>query len=494
MKTFPKLGKPTRHGYRRSKGYIEKDGQFIQKPFWLGRDPVAAMAKVQIIDEQGCLLDERDGKLVWSAEQLVSIERSFAEIDARLAGRVVLVPLTAQAVVPSVSVFPLQQLPTPIPSNGISLHLALDQYSAFVQTRNEIAQKTMEMIAQRIRSLKHHLPDLPLSEIRFAELQQLRSAITARPACRRQADAKVKMPASPISIMTVRNWLSTLGQAFGWFRKTGRWRKPSELESEELNSVFFLAKLERRGLCRNRAEQAQLFSPKPTLTLDELCVYYRIALPVQRLYLLMGTCLGWRQRQIADLRKSDIVSRKGEHYVRFLRTKTGVEGDLWLCPELASLLIPRVALTPAHPENFALLTENSMPLVHLSASGFDTDSIKLSWGRLRRQVEKKGIRSLAFDSLRRFAGQTISNVGDPFLAQVFLAQVPESILEQHYAGRGIGVGIGRTAFEKVQEVQQEVHRMLAPLFASVNTPLTDLVQRVNDGVAAGSDESGVRAA
>ena len=59
---------------------------------------------------------------------------------------------------------------------------------------------------------------------------------------------------------------------------------------------------------------------------------------------------------------------------------------------------------------------------------------------------------MPFDSLRRFAGQTINNLGDPFLAQAFLAQVPESVLEKHYAGRGISVGIGSTAFEKVHDV------------------------------------------
>jgi hypothetical protein len=110
---------------------------------------------------------------------------------------------------------------------NLSLHDALDQYADFVRTRNEIAEKTREMIRQRIRSLKVHLPDMPLCSIAFEELQQLRSAITARPPCRRRADAKDQSIANeelPISIMTTRNWLTTLGQAFSWFRKTGRWR------------------------------------------------------------------------------------------------------------------------------------------------------------------------------------------------------------------------------------------------------------------------------
>ena len=85
--------------------------------------------------------------------------------------------------------------------------------------------------------------------------------------------------------------------------------------------------------------------------------------------MLLGICLGWRQRQITDLRRGDIVIRNGEYYLKFMRTKTGVEGDLWLCPELAKLLLERVSRTPANHEDYALLTENNLPLVHTSAKG-----------------------------------------------------------------------------------------------------------------------------
>jgi len=158
--------------------------------------------------------------------------------------------------------------------------------------------------------------------------------------------------------------------------------------------------------------------------------------------------------------------------------------ELWICPELAEMLIARISKTPNNADNYALLTENDMPLLHTTANGHDTDSIGLVWDCLRRRVLKLGGRSFPFDSLRRFAGQAVSNMGDPFLAQVFLAQVPQSVLEQHYAGRGIGIGIGQTAFEKVQDIQRKVYAALKPMFDAVNEPTAKLVERIANADAA----------
>src|SRR5690606_8192980 len=89
----------------------------------------------------------------------------------------------------------------------------------------------------RVKSLKYHLPNAPLSSVQFEQLQEFRNQITARPVCRRQQSSKKQREARPISIMTTRNWLSTLGQAFRWFRKTHRWTMPSSLDFDDLQQV-----------------------------------------------------------------------------------------------------------------------------------------------------------------------------------------------------------------------------------------------------------------
>lgn len=481
MRNLPKLGTPTKYGYRCSKGFSYKDGKLTQHVFWLGRDATFALQKQAAVEEAAATIERDDaGRVIWTDCPLALLKQRFDSIERAVA----VVPTVAtRPPVQSVPAFATTPLPPPVQRFNLSLHVALDQFCDWVRTRNEIATKTREMICQRVRSLKFHLPNAPLASVDFDMLQQFRSTITARPPMRRMADAKVKMQAPPISLMTTRNWLQTLGQAFKWFRKTGRWVRPSGLDIEDQQDVFFLSKSEIMRLSNNREEKSRLGKPKATFTLDELAIYYKLAVGGQRLYMLLGICLGWRQRQITDLRRGDIVIRNGEYFLKFMRTKTGVEGDLWLCPELAKLLIERVSRTPANHEDYALLTENNLPLVHTSANGHDTDSIGLTWNCLRRRAAKVGCPSLAFDALRRFAGQAVSNLGDPFLAQVFLAQVPESVLEKHYAGRGIGIGIGSTAFEKVHEVQRRVHAVLKPLFDATRTDMQTLKKRMLDANA-----------
>lgn len=477
-KTLPKLGTPTKYGYRSSKGFVRKGDKVVQQAFWLGPDPTLALQKLLAIEDAAAAHERDDaGRIVWADEAIAALKQRFQQIEnAVTAASAVAAPPVVQAV----PVFAATPLPPRPDLPNLTLHAALDQYVAHVNGRNEIGLKTKTMTKHRIKSIKHHLPDVPLAAIQFEHLQEFRNVFTARPVCRRQRPRGGSVAdGRPISVMTARNWLSTLGQAFRWFRKTNRWAKPVSLDAEDLEQVFFLSKSERNRICSSREERQMLGKPKPTPTLDELCLYYKLAAPGQRLYLLMGICLGWRQAQITDLRKQDLVRRGGEYFIKFERTKTNVEAELWVCPELAAMLIARVQKTPNNPDNYALLTENDMPLVHTTRNGHDTDSIGLVWDSLRRRVVKVGCRSHPFDSLRRFAGQAVSNAGDPFLAQVFLAQVPQSVLEQHYAGRGIGIGVGQTAFAKVHEVQRKVHAALKPMFDAVNEPTDKVVARVN---------------
>ena len=50
-KSFPSLGKPTKYGYRCSRGFVVNEhGQTVQKFFWLGSDTTKAMLKLTVID------------------------------------------------------------------------------------------------------------------------------------------------------------------------------------------------------------------------------------------------------------------------------------------------------------------------------------------------------------------------------------------------------------------------------------------------------------
>ena len=40
----------------------------------------------------------------------------------------------------------------------------------------------------------------------------------------------------------------------------------------------------------------------------------------------------------------------------------------------------------------------------------------------------------------------------------------KSIARQHYIGLGVNVGVGKTKYERLHEVQREIHKYLKPLF------------------------------
>ncbi len=83
MQSLPQLGKLTRHGYRRAKGYVDQNGKRVQKTFWLGRNPSTAIEKIKVIERHAERSELLDGQLIWSDAQIVAIEKAFDEIEGR---------------------------------------------------------------------------------------------------------------------------------------------------------------------------------------------------------------------------------------------------------------------------------------------------------------------------------------------------------------------------------------------------------------------------
>jgi hypothetical protein len=108
-------------------------------------------------------------------------------------------------------------------------------------------------------------------------------------------------------------------------------------------------------------EKKTVKKPKPTFTLEELRILWKLAWPGARMYMLMGLSLGRTQKEIATMRKDDLVEKDGELFIDKLRNKTGVPGYWWVFPELATMLSSRVATTPENPDNLAFLTSNGLP-------------------------------------------------------------------------------------------------------------------------------------
>lgn len=461
--------------YAVSIGFYLKDGKRAQKKFSLGSERSSAIRKARSLrvawdDETTC---DAQGKKVWSEQ---SIQRALAFADpktppnATTASHPNLAALRPASRTP-VPVFAPDPPPKPVPA-FYTLPQALDEFDTFFSQRTDIGEKHRDVIATRIKSVKAHieeifwatngtqvwLKDLPMCQIDLEWLTRIRNKITSRPLTRFQNTNKSEdgqgRPNKPISIDVVRGWLMLLGMAFDWFDRTPRigWTAPHHRWRE----TFVLTKKQEWAL-RTPEERDSAGKPLPTFTIDEIQKIYKNSTPRGRKYLLMGVLLGWGQEAIRSMRKNHLVKIGDEYYIDRRRGKTGIEGFWWVCPELAKMLIDSISKTPPNPDNLAFLTEEGRPLVH-----GHTDTIGLVWLRCLHGAPV-GVRRLPFGRLRKLGGQIIENLSSHDLAQLFLANGGATVARRHYVGNDVEVGIGKTPFEKLHEVQKRMYEQLKPI-------------------------------
>lgn len=457
--------------YALSIGFYVKDGKRSQRKFRLGRDRSAAIRKARALRaawEEETTTDAQ-GKKVWSEQ---SIQRALAFADHKTPS-ITAVPIIQPVSRTPVPVFAPDPPTKPATITAVyTLPQALDEYGKFFSERTDIGQKHREVIATRIKSVKAHieeigwetqgtkvwLKDLPMGQIDLEWLTRIRNKITSRPLTRFQNTTKNEegqgRPNKPISIDVVRSWLMLLGMAFDWFDRTPRlgWTAPHHRWRE----AFVLTRKQEWAL-RTPEERDNAGKPLPTFTVDEIQRIYKNSTPLGRKYLLLGVMLGWGQEAIRSMRKNHLVKIGEEYYIDRRRGKTGIEGFWWVCPELAKLLIDSISRTPPNQDNLAFLTEEGLPLVH-----GHTDTIGLAWDRCLRGTPA-GVRSLPFGRLRKLGGQIIENLSSHDLAQLFLANGGNTVARRHYVGNDVEVGIGKTPFERLHEVQKAMYAQLKPL-------------------------------
>ena len=173
--------------------------------------------------------------------------------------------------------------------------------------------------------------------------------------------------------------------------------------------------------------------PEP-ITRDEIKTLLHHATDRQRLYLLIGLNCGFQGADISDLRRDEIDVSRG--MITRKRSKTKQHKN---APVVTYKLWPEtIAVCKRFLESsgdLAFLAENGSQLItkRLDAKGkyAKADSIDSSWDRLR----KKSSVDASFTRLRK-TGATWLNQQERFarFVQLYLAHVPSSVADRHYAG------------------------------------------------------------
>jgi integrase len=431
--------------------YLGKNGRYRVeiggRNFWLGKDQQTALKLTSTLD--AFWVNEKhqnaQGKKCWSDGNIAA---AFNLVGLR--PPVMSEPRTrviVNAVQPTTN-----NLRQNIPSREVSFHQALDLYSSYRLADKTIGEHTSADSESIVKSLKRNLPDQPLHNIDGAALGSIRDTLLARPP--RVTDGK------PISVATVKKWFMELGMAFSWFSHPDSrigWQPPYPQWREKFT-------LDDRQAA-NLSDDDEYGAVKPTFTLDQLTILYKVGTPKERFYLLLGVFLGWTAKEIATLKKSQIKDANGEMFIEKKRSKTGVKTTFWVCPELAQILRRAVANTPSNPGDLALLTENRqgepLPLLH-----GNTDTVSQTWIRLLHRANKaeQRVPNYPHSRLRKFAGQAVENLsGDHSLAQLLLSHKRADVASTNYIGLGVNVGLGKSPYERLWDVQRLVHKALKPM-------------------------------
>jgi hypothetical protein len=199
---------------------------------------------------------------------------------------------------------------------------------------------------------------------------------------------------------------------------------------------------------------------KPTFSIDDLNEIITRTIPRDQMYVLMGVCLGWTQKSISKFRKDQIYYVNGEMHIKQNRSKTGVKGHWWVCPELARLIEANVAQTPDRPDKLALLSDEGQPLLHGR-----TDTIATRWAAVRKHLPKS-VPRYPFSRFRKLGGQLILNKSKSiYFVQLLEAHSKTTVAENKYVRPDAKPGDDETLFEQLHIFQREIYEDIKHIFA-----------------------------
>ncbi len=290
---------------------------------------------------------------------------------------------------------------------------------------------------------KINFADVAVADADFDLLTAVVGHYTARP-----ISPKTNRPIAP---SYAKDYIDAVADLFDYLDRTDNWqgfKRWTEVFDVKIKATPREMKKAAKGI--------------PNFTLDELrYVWHQATSKARRVYLMLGLCCGFTQKEIASLMKDDLVLEGGQWFIDRLRNKTGVRGKWWLPPLLATELREIISTTPDNTDGLAMLTGYGLPLVHASnGKKGRVDTVKLAWARMadkaKTMATRQGVnwQGLSFKYLRKTASQYVRDQYGLEVAQAFLAHSPDTVAGKHY---------NNVDFRKVAEAGKGLWEWLAPM-------------------------------
>lgn len=215
----------------------------------------------------------------------------------------------------------------------VMLYAAFDDYDNFVRDRyskNGQVTPNGEVILSGTKRLHNCHDDIPLSKLDSAAIKAMTKYWIDRPMAKL---ANGKVSGRRISVETVISMVRYLRRFLNWLAESNEheW----EMDSRAIDRA---TKLPSRKEMMDVEERKVAASGPDSWTLDELCVLYRYATELERLYLLLGLNAGYAQSEIQHLMKSEIDLDGDPPRIDGVRNKSSKRYGVKLWPETVEAL------------------------------------------------------------------------------------------------------------------------------------------------------------
>ena len=442
---------------RTTRGYVRNLGRLAsgsQPKFYLGHDRAIAHQRLQQITILWQHIEEwhesRPGKPTWNDDTLRAAkaiekgepaflapftlstgneqpERYFARIAAlRNAG------LDVRATDDSQFDIGRQDLSGDIERSHASLSRVIGSNSATGQLLHEALRAYQEAIKveykdssdgllsdngktkiDQINTIMTYLPDQDLGQLDFHGCDQVFGIFRRRPISKRYE--------KPMARKSCANYIGELGRFFRWLHLSThfRWRKPED---------FDLISRTPRELDDDVEHES---ADTPVWTIDQLKILNEYALPIERIFLLLGLNCSYGADQAGRLRVTHLhLSETKTNYIRRVRRKKKTRSIHLLWKQTVEGLqwaLKRRDRQKVESE-FVLLTDTGRPYWSKTKGGNRTQAIPNLWSRLLDRIQRDYPKfpRLPFNSLRDTSANMVRRIGGEETASLHLAHKHQS--------------------------------------------------------------------
>jgi len=333
---------------------------------------------------------------------------------------------------------------------GQNLHDAIEAYRQHIQrdyldptdgTLNDNGKTKID----QLKTIITYVPNLDLGALDYHGTDELFAIFRRRPVSKRFG--------TPMRRKSCSNYIGELGRFLHWMHlsKDWNWRKPEDYDAISRRPRELDIDVE------HEAKEVE------TWTIDELKLLNEYALPIERVFLLLGLNAAYGADQAGRLRVSHLhfADEEGKHsFIKRIRRKKKTRSLhlLWRQTEQALRWASERRKKQTHPEDFLLLTDKMHPYWDKTKAGNRKQAIPNMWKRLLDRVSKDHkIRRLPFNSLRDTSATFIRNIAGGETASLHLAHKHQS-KDEHLRR------YTNPARKKHYKALRKLERMLQPVF------------------------------